>query len=156
MFQLPLLSRLVTPSFGTGHAQEDHDVHDAPGDRWVLALGGDSALLARVHDALVAEGVDVVTASGGTIALDLLWSVGHDQPDLIVLDVDLPELGGATFARLYAKIPVPHAPILVCSAGLDGAARAARIQAAGLLRKPFDVGELVTTVSHIIDAQRAA
>jgi len=71
-----------------------------PRDRWVLVIDDDSAILNLTHDALVAEGLDVVTASSGPIALDLLWSVDHEQPDLIILDLDLTELKGLAIAKL--------------------------------------------------------
>ena len=121
-----------------------------PRDRWVLVIDDDSAILNLTHDALVAEGLDVVTASSGPIALDLLWSVDHDQPDLIILDLDLPELDGLAIASLYARIPVPHAPILVYSGNPDAAQHAEHINAAGVLPKPFDVEELISTTSDLI------
>lgn len=126
-----------------------------PRDRWVLVVDDDTTLLRLTHDTLVAEGLDVVTASAGPIALDLLWSVGEDQPDLIILDLDLPELGGAAMAALYARIPVPHAPILICSGSAEAPAVAGRIGAAGLLRKPFDLDELIATASTLIEARAA-
>ena len=126
-----------------------------PRDRWVLVVDDDPTLLRLTHDTLVAEGLDVVTASSGPIALDLLWSVGEDQPDLIILDLDLPELGGAAVAKLYARIPVPHAPILVCSGSAEAPAVAGRIGAVGVLRKPFDLDELITAASKLIE-ERAA
>jgi len=127
----------------------------AQGDRWVLVVDDDSAFLSLVHDALVAEGYDVVTASSGPIALDLLWSVGDDQPTLIVLDLDLPELDGRRIARLYRRIPVPHAPLLICSGAADAALEAERTGALGLLPKPFDLDDLLAFVAGVAEEAAA-
>ena len=127
----------------------------APGDRWVLVVDDDSAFLSLVHDTLVAEGYDVVTASSGPIALDLLWSVGDDQPALVVLDLDLPELDGRHVARLYRRIPVPHAPLLICSGAADAARVAERAGAIGVLAKPFDLDELVAFVAGVAEEAAA-
>lgn len=121
----------------------------APGDRWVLVIDDDSAFLSLVHDTLVAAGYDVVTASSGPVALDLLWSVGADQPDVILLDLDLPDLDGRQVAKLYRRIPVPHAPVLICSAAADAALQADRLGAAAVLEKPFDLDDLLAHVAEL-------
>jgi len=115
----------------------------------VLVIDDDSAFLGLVHDTLVAAGYDVVTASSGPIALDLLWSVGAEQPAVILLDLDLPELDGRHVAKRYRRIPVPHAPVLICSAAADAALQAQEIGAAAVLQKPFDLDDLLARVAEL-------
>ena len=79
--------------------------------------------------------------------------MGDDQPDLIILDLDLPELSGADMAGLYERIPVPHAPILVCSGSAEADTIAGRIGAAGVLRKPFDLEALIGVASELIEGR---
>ena len=85
-----------------------------PRDRWVLVIDDDSAILSLTHDALVAEGLDVVTASSGPIALDLLWSVDHDQPDLIICEPKSVH-GSGYLLRKHTCSDTPHMLVLTLS-----------------------------------------
>ena len=92
---------------------------------------------------LTEEGYSVITAGNGATALDRLED---STPDLILLDIYLPILDGRRFVQAYRERPGPHAPILVVTGAGYASERAAALDTAGYLSKPFSVYELITKV----------
>lgn len=111
----------------------------------VLVVEDDDAIRNLVLEVLRDGGYDVVGAGNGAAGLD---AVAHRPPCLILLDMRMPRMDGWTFARAYRATPGPHAPIIVCTAATDAQQRAAEIQAAGFLAKPFGLDELLATVER--------
>jgi CheY-like chemotaxis protein len=86
-------------------------------------------------------------APDGATALHLLAA---QPPDVILLDMKMPETDGWAFAAQYAQQESDHAPIIVLTAARDAAQRAREIGAAGYLAKPFDLEALLDVVAtHI-------
>jgi CheY-like chemotaxis protein len=117
----------------------------------ILVVDDDEAIRTAVSLVLSDEGYDVVTAEHGRAALDRLVTL---RPDLILLDMRMPIMDGWELARAYRAAPAPHAAIVVLTAAHDAASRAAQIQAAGFLAKPFGLAELLATVSRQLAKHR--
>ncbi len=99
------------------------------------------------------EGFDVVEAHNGAECLDIIGSV---QPDLVTLDVAMPQLGGfATAARLRADPVTAGIPIVMVTARAQGSdlARGAEIGVDAYVTKPFDPEHLVETVRSLTTPQ---
>jgi DNA-binding response OmpR family regulator len=111
----------------------------------VLVVEDDDAIRDLVDLVLSSAGYEVLTASNGAAALQV---IGNANPDLVLLDMRMPIMDGWEFARRYRASPEPHAPILVLTAARDAAARAAEIDANGYLGKPFEMQELLALVSR--------
>lgn len=111
------------------------------GRRCVLVVDDDEAIRQYIEWALSDEGYDVLAASDGAVALDVLM---RQSPDLILLDMRMPVMDGWAFASAYHALPPPHAPIVVITAARTEQNPAAEIGAAGSLAKPFDVEELLS------------
>lgn len=109
----------------------------------ILVVDDDEAIRTVVSLVLSDEGYDVVTAEHGRAALDRLATV---QPDLILLDMRMPIMDGWELARAYQNAPEPRATIVVLTAAHDAATRAAQINAAGYLAKPFALNDLLAVV----------
>ena len=60
-------------------------------EKTILAVDDDSSVLTYLERVLKGEGYRVLTAPGGEAALDLLRG---ETPDLLLLDVEMPEMGG--------------------------------------------------------------
>ena len=73
-------------------------------------------------------------------------------PDVILLDLWMPDFDGAAFAAAYRQLPGPHAPIIAFTALPDGAEQAARIDAAVFLLKPFHIHDLLRLVQRYASA----
>jgi len=111
----------------------------------VLVVEDDDSIRELVDLVLSSQGYEVLTASDGAAALQVLGTV---QADLVLLDMRMPVMDGWEFARRYRARPAPHAPIVVVTAARDAAQRAAEIDANGYLGKPFDMAELLAMVSQ--------
>src|SRR3954447_10342779 len=81
-----------------------------PGTGRVLVVEDEPLIRDTVRVLIALEGCDARTANDGTAALAILeqW-----QPDLILLDLTLPDMNGATFIAAYHRTPPPHAPIIL-------------------------------------------
>jgi DNA-binding response OmpR family regulator len=94
--------------------------------------------------------LDIVTAENGTAGLAAALA---DVPDLIVLDVMMPELNGFEVCqRLRADLRTHDVPILMLTS-LDEALDRTRGFLAGVddyIAKPFDRGELLARVRRIL------
>jgi CheY-like chemotaxis protein len=109
----------------------------------VLLVEDDVDLVALVSLLLQEDGYCVKIAGNGREALA---AVEHGIPDLILLDMKMPIMGGPEFAR---ELEVRHgrqAPIVVLTAAADAHRRAAEVGADAWIGKPFDPGALLSTV----------
>ena len=117
-------------------------------ERRVLVVEDDPSLRLVLVDALVDEGHDVREAASGARALAVLqeW-----LPDLILLDITMPEMDGRTFRFEQRRLPSPasQTPVVLVTGSHDHATLIAELGAAALLRKPFNLDELVTLVDEL-------
>ena len=73
-------------------------------------------------------------------------------PELILLDLSLPDLSGPGLVAELRKDEIPVPPIIVLSAKSGSALReeSRAVNAAGFLRKPFRIDELVGLVGSVL------
>ncbi|HYG90431.1 MAG TPA: chemotaxis-specific protein-glutamate methyltransferase CheB [Azospirillum sp.] len=115
----------------------------------------DSALMRRqLTDILMAAGITVQTARNGVEALEM---VGAFQPDVVTLDVTMPEMDGlACLKRIMVESPRPVVMVsALTEAGAETTIEALRLGAVDVVHKPQGIGgggirriadELVRTV----------
>jgi CheY-like chemotaxis protein len=118
--------------------------------RRVLVVDDDPAIRRLVAGLLVEAGYDAQTAVDGDHALR---SVVALQPDLIVLDVHVPEREMALkFAQAYRERvgPGARAPIIALSGSSDLLEVGQQLGADGFLQKPFDIDELLRLVTKFL------
>jgi CheY-like chemotaxis protein len=117
-------------------------------DRRVLVVEDEADLRRLLVDSLIDEGHEVREATSGAGALALLreW-----VPDLILLDITLPQMDGRTFRSEQRRLPAPasQVPVVIVTGTHDHATLAEELGAAALLRKPFDLDELVALVETL-------
>lgn len=96
------------------------------------------------------RGYNVIEAEDG---VEGLLKAGWVYPDLIIMDLSLPEMDGVEVARrIHAQPKLSQIPIFVVSAYLTEAVRA-DVHAAGCVEafsKPFDAGSLLEKVVRTI------
>ena len=113
----------------------------------ILLVEDEPSVQDALRRALAGRGYRVVTASDGAAALEIL---GQITPDLIILDIYLPLPDGRQVVHEYRQWSGPQAPILIITGAGYAAKRAAALDAAGSLDKPFTLQELLTTVARLI------
>jgi two-component system, OmpR family, response regulator MprA len=114
----------------------------------VLVVEDDQRVRDAVTRALRFEGYDVVTASDGVEALDTFDSVA---PDVVVLDVLMPNLDGLTVCRRLRERGV-DTPILMLTARHEVSDRVAGLDAGAddYLVKPFALDELLARLRALM------
>jgi two-component system, OmpR family, response regulator len=99
---------------------------------------------------LRSQGYDVAWAASGREALRSVRSDAARLPDLILLDLMLPDMdGAAVIERLAETGPVP--PVVIHSASTLAEAQAAgkRIGAAAVLRKPAEWSRMKEVIERV-------
>lgn len=110
--------------------------------RRILVIEDDSALATMYQSALAFAGFDVEVAGDGLTALE---DIDDDHPDLVVLDLHLPQLDGTAILREVAATPdTRNIPVIVVT-GSDSDGLPA---ASAVLRKPCDPGDLVAAIEQ--------
>lgn len=121
--------------------------------RPVLVVDDEQEIRLLLRDFLTDEGYEVVTAPNGKDALGVAESM---EPAVILLDMSMPIMDGWAFARAYRMLTRNPAPIVVLTAGGLAAERAAEVEAASFLAKPFDIDELLAVVQRFTPATHEA
>ncbi len=113
----------------------------------ILVVDDTPSLRRMVQSYLVQEGFRVVTAANGQEALMV---ARQEQPDLILLDLMMPEMGGYDFMRLYARDGT--APIIVLTAKLEENDKVLGLElgADDYVTKPFSPRELTARVRAVL------
>jgi two-component system response regulator MprA len=115
----------------------------------VLVVDDDAALRSAVSRTLQLEGYEVDTAEDGMRALSF-FEKGVLQPDIVILDLLMPNLDGMTACRLIRR--TSDVPILMLTARHGLADRVDGLEAGAddFLGKPFAVGELLARMRALL------
>jgi DNA-binding response OmpR family regulator len=122
--------------------------------RTILVVDDKSNVRKLVHEYLAEEGFRVVTAANGREAL---FAARHEKPDLILLDLMMPEMGGYEFMRLYTR--ESDTPIILLTAKVEESDKVLGLElgADDYVTKPFSMRELVARIRAVLRrAGRAA
>lgn len=118
----------------------------------VLLIDDEEALRASLSYALAKEGYQVTTAADGRTALKLFHK---EVPDVIILDLMLPEIGGMELCwriRAFSKVPIlmltakdqPIDKVWGLEAGADD-----------YITKPFNTRELLARIKAVLRGRAA-
>ena len=121
----------------------------------VLVVDDDPELLQLVRVLLSRINADAITTDNAKTAEALLR--GGTQPDLIILDLMLPEVSGIEFLRqLRADPQYDQLPVVVLSALIDPDRIRVALDAGAdrYLTKPYIANNLLTVVTEILRAGR--
>ena len=112
----------------------------------ILLVDDDPEVIQILEANLAHANFEVISARNGAQALA---KASRERPDLILLDVILPDLDGLDVCRrLKERRQTSHIPVIIISARVGSDDRIAGIAAGAedYLTKPFDIGEVVSTV----------
>lgn len=124
----------------------------------VLVVDDEPQIQRLLRTSLTAQGYDVREAMTGRAALTALAA---SPPDLIILDLGLPDVDGIELLRRI-RAQDPHMPVVVLSSRGDehGKVEALNLGADDYVTKPFGMAELLarlrTTLRHRFQAEGAA
>jgi two-component system alkaline phosphatase synthesis response regulator PhoP len=118
----------------------------------ILVVDDEPDILELLSFNLKAEGYDVITATTGPEALRRARDI---LPDLIVLDLMLPELDGIAVCEILHRLPsTAMIPIIMLTAWKSEISRLIGLNtgAEDYITKPFSPRDLVLRVKHTLDA----
>jgi DNA-binding response OmpR family regulator len=120
------------------------------GQKTVLLIDDDQNLVGLIEKVLKDDGFTVVSTNNGSRGLATLKNV---HPDLIILDINMPEMNGLEFYKNIMDYQgKTKFPVLVLTSRTLLEKTFRDIDAAGFLPKPFKIQDLVTEVKRIVSA----
>jgi DNA-binding response OmpR family regulator len=120
---------------------------DPSGRRRILVVDDEPRMIQVIRMNLEHDGFEVYEASSGTKALDKL----RDQiPDLVILDVMMPDLDGFETLRLIREISTVPVIMLTAKGEEDDRVRGLELGADDYITKPFSPRELVSRVRAVL------
>jgi DNA-binding response OmpR family regulator len=117
----------------------------------ILIVDDEPNLLRLIGYALQIEGYEIVTAECGAEGLS---KVAEERPDLVVLDVMLPDMTGIEVCQQLRSTPeAAGLPIIMLSARAQSAdkIRGLQVGADEYVTKPVDLGEMVVRVGALLE-----
>ena len=116
----------------------------------ILIVDDEKDVLSVLEKGLTSEGYSVITASSGNDAIVLAKS---RHPDLIILDLEMPDMYGGNIARMLKEDPETKTIPVVFLTGMfpkEEERKGGRIIAGCVLfEKPYDILELVTAIEEL-------
>ncbi len=113
----------------------------------ILVVDDEERLRTLIKTYLSQEGFSVVTANDGQTAL---FVARHEKPDLIILDLMMPEMDGYSFMRAHSK---DHdTPIIILTAKLEENDKILGLElgADDYVTKPFSLRELTARIRVVL------
>ncbi|HXF63836.1 MAG TPA: response regulator transcription factor [Caldilineaceae bacterium] len=119
----------------------------------ILVVDDEAKLRKMIRVYLEQEGYRVVEAADGREAL---YVARHEKPDLIILDLMMPEVGGYDFMRLYSK--EAETPVIMLTAKVEDEDKILGLElgADDYVTKPFNVRELLARVRAVLRRMQKA
>jgi two-component system alkaline phosphatase synthesis response regulator PhoP len=113
----------------------------------ILVVDDKTELRTLLKSYLTQEGFDVVTANDGQEAL---YVARHEKPNLIILDLMMPEMGGYEFMRSYSR--EADTPVVILTAKIDENDKVLGLElgADDYITKPFSPRELTARVRAVL------
>ncbi len=118
----------------------------------ILIVDDEKLLLKSLEKALSKDGYRVLTAANGRGALDCFEK---NFPDLILLDVRLPDIDGMQILKRIKEMDSNSAIIVMTAfSGIKGAVEAIRLGAYDYIAKPFDIEALEFIIARCLESQK--
>lgn len=112
----------------------------------ILVIDDDPVVVKYLTSLLEDNGYETCTAEDGKKALEVMKA---EKPDLVTLDLEMPEEWGTRFYRKFKQDPeLKETPVLVIS-GMPSRHLSVR-DAVGYLHKPFEPEKVVSLVKEAL------
>ena len=121
----------------------------------ILVVEDEREIAEALQVNLVGAGYEVLVATDGLQALRIF---DRERPDLVTVDLGLPEVSGFRLVELL-KRPGPEGPVpvvVVTALSFEEGEDAARAGADEFITKPFDPHDLVRKIGYVLSRKAAA
>jgi DNA-binding response OmpR family regulator len=124
--------------------------------RRVLCIEDEPEMIDLIRLILERKGFEVLGAVGGQEGLDV---VRHEKPDLVLLDLMMPDVDGwEVYRQMKADDELQHIPVVVVTAKAQSIDKVLGLHIAKVddyVTKPFGPGDLVESVERVLKKQDA-
>lgn len=119
----------------------------------ILVVDDEPDIRSLVQDILADEGYQVESAPGAAAARAALRA---KRPDLVLLDVWMPDTDGISLLREWSQGGQPPMPVVMMSGHgtIETAVEATRLGAYDFIEKPISLAKLLLTVERALEASR--
>ena len=118
---------------------------------FVLVVDDEPDIRELVQEILEEEGYEVAVAENGETARN---AFAQRVPDLVLLDIWMPDIDGITLLREWSSGGEPECPVVVMSGhgNLETAVEATRLGAHDFVQKPISLAKLLSIASQAIES----
>ncbi|MFK5895243.1 MAG: sigma-54 dependent transcriptional regulator, partial [Pseudomonadota bacterium] len=118
----------------------------------ILLVEDDESLSIVYRGYLSKLGYNIQSVGTGQHAFE---SIAQTVPDLILLDIELPDISGIEILRKIKEQPLQIPVIIITAHGsVDIAVKTMHLGAADFLTKPFNANRLLVTVRNVLEQQK--
>ncbi|MCE9537455.1 MAG: sigma-54 dependent transcriptional regulator, partial [Nitrospirae bacterium] len=118
----------------------------------ILVVDDEEAILTSLSSILRDEGYEVAVAKNG---VEALRAFAADPPDLMILDIWMPEMDGMEALRRIREL-APAAQVMMMSGhgSIETAVKAIKLGAYDYIEKPLSLENVILRVKHALDQYR--
>lgn len=119
----------------------------------ILVVDDEADIRGLLKEILSEEGYEVDVAANASQARA---SKARQTPDLVLLDIWMPDVDGITLLREWSATPTDDCPVVMMSGHgtVETAVEATRLGAFDFVEKPLSLAKLLRTVERALDASR--
>lgn len=118
----------------------------------ILVVDDEEAIRTSLRSILEDEGYHVTVASSGAEALKIY---GTDPPDLMLLDIWMPEMDGLeTLRRVKELVPASQVMMMSGHGSIETAVKAIKLGAYDYIEKPLSLESVTLRVKHALEQLR--
>ena len=116
----------------------------------ILVVDDESGIRSTIQDILTDEGYSVATAAD---AREARTHYSSDNPDLVLLDIWMPDTDGISLLKEWADDNGLNCPVVVMSGHgtVETAVEATRLGASDFIEKPLSLEQLLSTVETALN-----
>ncbi len=119
------------------------------GQRQIVVADNDASIRSLLNQLLTDEGFNVAEAASGVEVVD---KVRTDRPDLVIMDIRMPELDGLeTLSRIKTNSPQTAVLMMTAFGTSNVASRAMELGAFDYITKPFELDKIIHTVRRCLE-----
>jgi len=119
----------------------------------ILVVDDEADIRGLLSEILAEEGYEVEVAADAAAAKR---ACARQEPDLVLLDIWMPDMDGITLLREWSEKHALHCPVVMLSGHgtVETAVEATRLGAFDFVEKPLSIAKLLRTVERALEAGR--